>query len=62
MRDMVFIDNKYGLNLNANGETNEQVVKASNMKIYGESHADDCPTPGACFCSDKMAVMMFGAQ
>jgi hypothetical protein len=61
MRDMVFVDNKYGLNLNANGETNEQVVKASNMKIYGESHADDCATPD-CFCSDKMGLMMFGAQ
>jgi hypothetical protein len=60
MRDMVFVDNVKGLNLNANGETNEQVVKASNMKIYGESHANDCGRTGDH--TEKMGIMMFGAQ
>ena len=33
--DMTFIDNKDGLNINANGETDSQLVMASDMKIYG---------------------------
>jgi hypothetical protein len=60
MRDMVFVDNIKGLNLNANGETNEQIVRAKDMKIYGESHAYDGGNTGDC--SAKTGLMLFGSH
>jgi hypothetical protein len=62
MHDMILIDNQRGINLNANGETNEQAVIANNMKIFGESPADDCPSTEECYCPNKMGFMLFGSH
>ena len=50
MHDMNFVDNQLGINLNTAGERLTNKIEAFNMKIYGESPADDCPTNSACYC------------
>lgn len=66
MRDMTFIDNEWGINLNVAGKSETQKVKASNMFIYGEAAAKDCPDPSdsaSCFpCRKKLGFMLFGGS
>jgi hypothetical protein len=44
MRDMTFIDNQEGISLQTAGDRDVQQIRASNMVIYGESEAEDCPS------------------
>lgn len=66
MSHMTLIDNqKGGLNLNAQGESDTQVINATNIAIFGEGEemAEDCPSGEEdCLCSDKMGLMLFGGS
>jgi hypothetical protein len=62
---MTLIDNqKGGLNLNANGESDSTIVRASDIFIYGEGEnmGDDCPENHNCYCEPKMGLMLFGSH
>lgn len=60
---MNLVDNaKGGLSINLGGDGVSQVIRISDMTIYGESEAKDCwsqvPSDNACFCTDKFGFML----
>jgi hypothetical protein len=62
---MTFVDNqKGGLNLNANGESDSTVIETEDIAIYGEGQdlAEDCPKNHHCYCKEKMGMMLFGGH
>ena len=58
--DITCIDSEKGVSLQTGGEGDNQVIKFSNSKIYGETEADDCPADHECYCPNKMGFMIFG--
>jgi len=61
MRSMSFVDNMMGgLSLQVSGTSDSQKIVASEINIYGESDAQDCPdAAGApCMCKNKFGFML----
>lgn len=60
-----FIDNeKGGLSLQVSGSSDTQKVVASDINIFGESEALDCPDKenrAECRCKDKYGFMLASA-
>jgi hypothetical protein len=64
MEQMTFIDcAKGGLILQTGGEGESKGLVANNIRIYGESEAEDCPEDGSdCWCQKKAGMFNFGAN
>ena len=63
MTQITSIDCTLGINLQANEEIIDKTVKLSNVNIYGETNALDCPPkPHDCYCKDKIGFYLFGGH
>ena len=62
MKNMTLIDQRWGVSLQASGDSELSLTSLFDSVIYGETEAEDCPEHHDCWCKDKYGYMMFGSN